>query len=150
MATRTPTRPQTYLNLALLAFALLGLELVILVAEPVVGLPAGGVLAAVVHWVLTTSIWVGGASAMVVWALRRTDFRLVGEAGWRMGVARWGAIAVLVVVTVGAQWTLRGGVLAPVAEHSALSERFGDAGTRGPWPGLCSWSTTSRSWPSLP
>lgn len=39
------------------------------------------------------------------------------------------AVAGLVVVTVIAQWALRGGVFAPVAEHQALSESFGDAGT---------------------
>lgn len=125
----TPTRPHSYLYLALYAFALIGLELVLLAVEPVLGLPPDSVLAHIVHWVLTITVWVGGGIGLLLWALRRTDFRLRGEARLRIGVPRWSAVAALVVVTLAAQWTLQGGVLPPLAEHNALVERFGDAGT---------------------
>lgn len=123
------TQAQTYLNLALFAFAFLGLELVLLAVEPVLRLRPGSVPATVIHWTLTIIIWVGGAIGLGAWALRRTDFKLRGDAASRIGVRRWVAVAGLVVVTVIAQWVLRGGVFAPVAEHQALSESFGDAGT---------------------
>ena len=127
--TVTPTQPQTYFYLALYAFALVGLELVLLAVEPALGLPAGSFLAQIVHWVLTITVWVGGAIGLTTWARHRTDFRLRGNAERRMGMVRWLAVAILVVVTVVAQWILQGGVLPPFAEHNALSERFGDAGT---------------------
>lgn len=56
-----PTRAQTYLNLALFAFALLGLELVLLAVEPVLRLRPDSVTATVIHWTLTIILWVGGA-----------------------------------------------------------------------------------------
>ncbi len=124
-----PTRPLLYLYLALYAFALVGLELALLAVEPVLGLPANSFQAQIVHWVLTIVIWVGGAIGLAVWALRRTDFRLRADTGTRVSLVRWLAVATLVVATVMAQWMLQGGVLAPFAEHQALSERFGDEGT---------------------
>ncbi len=125
----TPTQPQTYFYLALYAFALVGLELVLLAVEPVLGLPSDSFFAQIVHWVLTITVWVAGAIGLTTWARHRTDFRLRGNAEPRMGAVRWSVIAVIVVVTVVAQWMLQGGVFPPFAERNALSERFGDAGT---------------------
>lgn len=126
--TSAATRPQEYLYLGLYAFALLGLELVLAAIEPALGLPSGSLRASVVHWVLTAVIWLGGATGLVAWARYRTGFKLRGEAGTRIGVLRWLVVAGLVVLTVAAQWTLRGGVFPPVAERNAFLELFGDAG----------------------
>jgi len=125
----TTTAPLTYLYLALYAFALVGLELVLLAVEPLLGLPEDGFWAQIVHWALTIFVWMVGAVGFLTLALRRTDFGLRGEAKPRMGVVRWLAVAALVVVTLASQWTIQGGVVPPVAEHNALVERFGDAGT---------------------
>ena len=122
-----PPRPQTYFCLALYTFALVGL--VLLAVEPVLGLPADSLFAQVVHWVLTITVWLGGAIGLTAWAGHRTDFRVRGDAEPRMGIVRCFAVAALVVVTLAAQWMLQRGVLSPFAEHNALSERFGDAGT---------------------
>ncbi len=125
----TPTQPQTCFYLALYAFALVGLELALLAVEPLLGLPSDSFLAQIVHWVLTITVWVGGGIGLMAWARHRTDFRLRGDAEPRMGIVRWLAVTALVVATLVVQWMLQGGVLPPFAEHNALSERFGDAGT---------------------
>ena len=124
-----PTLPQTYLYLALYAFALVGLELVLLAVEPVLGLPKESFLAQVVHWALTIVVWVGGAVGLIVGALRRTDFTLRGVAKQRMNAVRSFTGAALIVATVVVHWGLEGGVLAPFAEHAALTARFEEAGT---------------------
>ena len=126
---RSRTRPGTYLNLALIAFALLGLELVFLIVEPLLPFPADSVEAAVAHWVLTSVAWVSGSIGLVMWARNRTDLNQMGFSRPRVGAARWSAIALLVVITLAGQWVLRGGVLPPVAEYAVLSDHFGDAGT---------------------
>ncbi|MDJ0350782.1 hypothetical protein [Cryobacterium sp. PH29-G1] len=125
----TPTRPQMYLYLALYAFALVGLELVLLAVEPVLGIRADSLLAQIVHWSLTIFVWAGGAIGLTAWARRRTDFKLRADSEAPIGAARWSTVATLVIVTLVAQWVLRGGVLPPFAEHTTLAERFGDAGT---------------------
>ncbi len=84
-----PTQPQTYLNLALYAFALLGLEILLLVVEPVLPLTPGSVEAAIMHWVVTIIIWVGGSIALLAWALRPTDFGLRGDTQLQMTPTRW-------------------------------------------------------------
>ena len=122
-----PPRPQTYFCLALYTFALVGL--VLLAVESVLGLRADSLFAQVVHWVLTITVWLGGAIGLTAWAGHRTDFRVRGDAEPRMGIVRWFAVAALVVVTLAAQCMLQRGALSPFAEHNALSERFGDAGT---------------------
>ncbi|MDJ0318854.1 hypothetical protein [Arthrobacter antibioticus] len=123
------TRAQEYLYFALYAFALLGLELVLVAFESLIGLPAGGSLGSIVHWGVTIFLWVGGGVGLVACARRRTDFRLCGEADVRLGVMRWLAVAALIVLTLLGQWLVRGGVLPPVAEHDAFLELYGDAGT---------------------
>lgn len=45
----TPEQAQTHLNLALFAFALLGLEIVLLLVEPVLPVMPGSAEAAIVH-----------------------------------------------------------------------------------------------------
>lgn len=122
------TSPGTYLSLALLAFALLGLELVLLLIEAYLPVDSASVEAAITHWILTSVIWAGGSVWLIVWAHRHSDFSLKAESSARLSVSRWSAIAVLIAVTWVGQWALRGGVLPPVAEHAALMERFGEAG----------------------
>jgi hypothetical protein len=124
----TPTSAQTYLNLALFAFALVGFELVLLAIERALGLPPEGFSSQIIHWALTIFVWVGGAVGFGIWARRRTDFRLRGNAEIRISGVRWLSAAGLVVVTLIAQWSLRGGAFPPVAEQNALVERFGDVG----------------------
>jgi len=122
------TGPSTFLNLALVAFALLGLELVLLILEPLIPTTAGTIEAALVHWIITIVLWAGGSAALVVWALRHTDFTLAADVRARGATARWLGIGILVLVTLFAQWALRGGVLPPNAEFAALTDRFGAAG----------------------
>ncbi|MFG6444823.1 hypothetical protein ACFXQA_06070 [Microbacterium sp. P07] len=126
---KTSSSASTYLNLALAAFALLGLELVLVVVEPYLPVEPGTVHAALTHWLITTLVWASGAVSLVAWARRRTDFFVSPPVRLPVSPARWSAIGGLVVLTVAGQLMLRGGVLAPVAEHGALTERFGDAGT---------------------
>jgi hypothetical protein len=95
----------------------------------VLGLSSGSFLAQIVHWILTILVWVAGTTGLAIWATRRTDFTLRGEADLRISVTRWLAIAALVTVTITVRWALQGGFFPPMAEHTALGERFGDAGT---------------------
>ncbi len=130
LARRTePTRPNTYFYLALYAFALVGLELVLLAVEPVLDLPPNGLRTQVVHWVLTILVWVVGAFGLVVLALRESDFGLRRASNARITPLRWLIITMLVAASLAAQWILQGGIFPPLAEHEALSERFGDFGT---------------------
>ncbi len=126
---RSSTRPGTYLNLALIAFALLGLELAFLIVEPLFPFTVGSIEAAVAHRMLTSVAWVSGSIALVMWARNRTDLNQIGPSRPRASAARWSVIAVLVLITLAGQWVLRGGILPPVAEYAALLDRFGDAGT---------------------
>lgn len=121
------TPPQTYLYLALYAFALVGLELVLQGVEPVLALPPNSFQAHIVHWTLTIIVWLGGAIALLAWALGRTDFTLRGDVP--IGPVRWLIVVALIVLTLAAQWMLHEGALPPVAEHLALSQRFADSGT---------------------
>ena len=122
------TSPWTYAKLASFAFALLGLELVLVAAGPLIPLPEGSIQSAMVHWALTIILWVGGAAVLAVWAIRHTGFTLRSPAGPNINATRWTGIVVLVAVTLAGQVLLRGGVIAPVAEYDALTNRFGDEG----------------------
>lgn len=126
--TPIPTAASTYLTLASLAFALLGLEIVLLMLEPVAGMAAGGVGASLAHWFITIVLWVSGSLALALWARRHTEFTLRGEGSPSNLALRSAAIVALIVMTLAAQWILRGGMLPPFAEYAAFSDRFGDAG----------------------
>ena len=125
----TSTSPGTYLNLALYGFVLLGLEIVLLLVEPILPFTSGSIEAAIAHWVLTITVWAGGSIALLTWARRHTDFCSRGaQVRTRSAPARWLAIVLIVAATLAAQYALRG-AFPLVAEHAALSERFGSAGT---------------------
>lgn len=131
---RTSAQPQTHLNLALFAFALLGLEIVLLLVEPVLPVMPGSVEAAIAHWVLTIIFWVSGSIALVTWARRRVDFSLRGGPRPQAAPARWSAIVALVAATLVAQWALHAGTIpwSPSTPHYRIA-----SGARAHWPGSC-------------
>jgi len=56
-----PTSPWTYVKLASFAFALLGLELVLSAAGPLIPVSEGSLQSVLVHWGLTIVLWAAGS-----------------------------------------------------------------------------------------
>lgn len=130
MTPGTPTGQPTagtYLNLGLLAFAIVGWELVLLLLKSV--LPAfttvGPLHAAVVHWALTGTGWLVG-SAVVLRAARRRKGFISDPAPPARRLRRGVAVLVLVVVCVGFRWAGQGGPFPPIAEYGGMVEAYGE------------------------
>ncbi|WP_139142552.1 hypothetical protein [Humibacillus sp. DSM 29435] len=124
--TRQPTAG-TYLNLGLLAFAVVGWELVLLLLESF--LPAltlvGSLSAAVVHWALTGAGWLVG-SAIVLRAARRREGFIADPPSPARRLERVVAVFALVVLCVGLRWVGQGSPFPPVAEYGRMIEQYAD------------------------
>lgn len=110
MEVKENIRGLDYLNLALLAFAGLGLELVLIFIEPLI---YGQSVefdswTAISHWILTCIAW-GTAVVMILrYAKKRYGFNIRGS-GDALSPLRWVTVAALVVLSVFISYQTRGG-----------------------------------------
>lgn len=90
-----------YLNLALLAFLGLGLELVLVFLEPFVYGQAVELATwtIITHWIMTCIVWGGAIVLILNYATKRYDFRLK-DSDSKMKLWQWVAVAALVALSV--------------------------------------------------
>jgi hypothetical protein len=121
-----------YLVMALLAFVVLGLEIVILLIESLFYgtmdllalLEQRGIYPLLIHWGLTCVVWGAGAWALHEWA-KKKGFNVL-ENKSKAPILNWIIVCVLFAISVVSSyisWDMR---FKPIAEFTGMSNRVGE------------------------